>query len=258
MLLIDTHAHLFSEAFDADRKEVIERALDRNINKLLLPNIDETTIELTIGLANEHPETCFAMGGLHPTSVHANYKEQLQRLFSSFTPAQIVAVGEIGMDLYWDRTQKKEQTEAFIWQVEYAKKYNLPVVIHVREAFEETFQTLEPLLDGNLTGVFHSFTGTLDQAHKIISWGFKIGVGGIVTFKNAGVDKVIQEIALEHILLETDSPYLAPTPMRGKRNESSYLHYIAKKMGELHQLSVEEIAQITTQNAEQLFQLTHE
>jgi TatD DNase family protein len=258
MILIDTHTHLFSDAFDSDRTQVMERANESEINKLLLPNIDETTIEQVMEMVQHYPGICFAMGGLHPTSVQKNYREQLQKLFSAFNPEQIIAVGEIGMDLYWDTTHKEEQAEAFIWQVKYAKKNNLPIVIHVREAFEETFETLEPLLDNNLTGVFHSFTGTLEQAQKIIKWGFKIGVGGIVTFKNAGIDKVIKQIAPEHILLETDSPYLAPTPKRGKRNESSYLPYIAKKVAELHQLSVEEIAQITTKNAEQLFQLTHE
>jgi TatD DNase family protein len=258
MVLIDTHTHLFSDAFDEDREQVVERALENGIKKLLLPNIDETSMPDVLEMTAKHPDSCFAMGGLHPTSVTGEYLKQLDKLFSSFTPKQIVAVGEIGMDLYWDTTFKNQQAEAFKWQVNYAKKNNLPIVIHVREAFEETFKLLEPMLDGELTGVFHSFTGSAEQAQQIINWGFKLGVGGIVTFKNAGVDKVIAQIAPEHLILETDSPYLAPTPKRGKRNESSYLTYIANKVANLHNMQMEEVAHITTQNAKQLFQLPHE
>lgn len=258
MVLIDTHTHLFTDAFVEDREQVVARAMENGIKQLLLPNIDETSMPDVLEMTAKYPDACFAMGGLHPTSVKQNYLQQLEGLFESFTPRQIIAVGEIGMDLYWDATYKKQQAEAFKWQVNFAKQHKLPIVIHVREAFEETFDVLEPLLNGELTGVFHSFTGTVEQAEQIIDWGFKIGVGGIVTFKNAGVDKVITQLAPENLLLETDAPYLAPTPKRGKRNESSYLLYIAQKVADLHQISVQEIADITTRNAKQLFQLPNE
>jgi len=255
MQLIDTHTHLYTDAFDEDRETVVKRAIEQGVKKLLLPNIDETSIANLLDLHHKYPDQCLPMAGLHPTSVNNNFQEQLHNIFSQFDIAKIIAIGEIGIDLYWDKTYLQQQSEAFVWQINFAKQHHLPVVIHVREAFDEIFSLLSPLVDNNLTGVFHSFTGTIQQAEQILDWNFKIGVGGIVTFKNAGLDKVIQQISPEYLLLETDAPYLAPTPKRGKRNESSYLPYIAKKIADIHNLTVEEIAEITTKNAKSLFNI---
>ncbi len=255
MHLIDTHTHLFLSEFDDDRDQVIENARKNGVEKVLLPNVDNTTSLPLFELVDKYPEFCLPMMGLHPTSVNENYKDELRKVEDWLARRNFIAIGEIGIDLYWDKTFKKEQEEAFRYQIGLAKKNNLPIIIHARESFNEIFTIMDELNDENLTGVFHAFTGDNIQAEKIIAWGFKIGIGGIVTFKNAGLDKVVDNIDINHIVLETDSPYLAPVPKRGKRNESAYVLYIAQKIAEIKNISVEEVAEITTRNAKQVFKL---
>jgi TatD DNase family protein len=255
MELIDTHSHIFLPEFDADRDQVITNALESGVSKILLPNVDSTTTSALLDLVSEHPDVCLPMMGLHPTSVKEDYKEQLKTVEDNLSKRKYCAIGEIGMDLYWDKTFKKEQEEAFRYQIELAKKENLPIVIHARESFDEIFEIMHEVNDDNLKGVFHAFTGDNDQADQIVEWGFKIGIGGIVTFKNAGLDKVVHNIDINHIVLETDSPYLAPVPKRGKRNESAYVLYIAQKIAEIKNIELEEVAKITTKNARQLFNI---
>lgn len=252
-MLIDTHAHIYSEDYLDDIDHVIERAFQCNVRKIVLPNIDSSSLKSMLDLSSAYPQVCFPLIGLHPTSVNEDYQDELQLVDFWLTKRKFYGIGEIGIDLYWDKTFLNEQIASFRHQIQLAKKYELPVVIHVRDSFDQVFENLIPELDGSLTGVFHSFTGTSEQAKKIIEIGFKIGVGGIVTFKNSGLDVIIQDIPPEHLLLETDSPYLTPVPFRGKRNESSYLIYVARKIAELHHTTVDEIARITTENAENLF-----
>ena len=252
-MLIDTHSHIYSKDYSDDIDQVIERAYQCNIRKIVLPNIDSSSLKSMLDLSNAYPQICFPLIGLHPTSVNEDYEDELQLLDFWLKKRKFYGIGEIGIDLYWDKTFLEEQITVFHHQLQLAKKYKLPIVVHVRDSFDQVFENLLPELDGTLTGVFHSFTGTLEQASRIIDIGFKIGVGGIVTFKNSGLDKIIQNISPENLLIETDSPYLTPVPFRGKRNESSYLIYVAKKIAELHNTTVDEIARITTENAEKLF-----
>ena len=252
-MLIDTHSHIYSEDYSEDLDQVIQRAFQSNVRKIILPNIDSSSLKSMLDLSTSYPQVCFPLIGLHPTSVNEDYQDELQLVDFWLTKRKFYGVGEIGIDLYWDKTFLSEQIIVFRHQLKLAKKYNLPVVIHVRDSFDQTFEALLPELDGKLTGVFHSFSGTTEQAKQIIDIGFKIGVNGIITFKNSGLDAIIKEIATEHLLIETDSPYLTPVPFRGKRNESSYLIYVARKVAELHNTTVDEIARITTENAEKLF-----
>ncbi len=254
MNFIDTHTHLFSEQFKEDREAVVNRAIEAGVTKLLLPNIDLDSIEAMHDLVSKFPDNCYPMMGLHPCSVTENWKEELAVIKSHIDKNEYCAVGEIGMDLYWDKTTLNFQKAAFAQQIEWAKEKNLPVAIHVRDAFDETFEVIDQLNNDNLTGVFHCFTGTVDQANHILNYGgFKLGLGGVLTFKNSGLDKVIAEIDLNHLILETDSPYLAPTPHRGKRNESEYTTLIASKLAEIKNVSIETVAEITSQNALELF-----
>ncbi len=253
MNLIDSHSHLYLEEFNEDRKNVVHRAIEQGVNKILLPNVDKHTIIQMLNLTKAYPETFFPMMGLHPTSVNENYQSQLKEIKSWLSKEKFYAIGEVGIDLYWDKTFKNEQMIVFATQIQWAKQMHLPLVIHARESFDEIFEVLETENSSHLTGVFHSFTGTLSQAQRAVEMGFKIGINGIVTFKNSGLDKVVQEIDLENILLETDAPYLAPHPKRGKRNESAYLIYITKKLAELYNLSSAKIAEQTSRNAEKLF-----
>ena len=255
MQLIDTHTHLFLSEFDNDRDQVIENARANHVEKILLPNVDKSTINDLILLVDKYPHFCMPMIGLHPTSVKENYQEELSEVEKWLEKRKFYAIGEIGIDLYWDKSYLAQQEDAFLYQINLAKKYNLPIVIHARESFDEIFKILDKEIDNNLTGVFHAFTGNEEQAKKILEWNFKIGIGGIVTFKNSGLDQVVNNIDINHIVLETDSPYLAPVPKRGKRNESAYLKYIANKIAEIKNISVEEAAEITTSNAKQLFKL---
>lgn len=254
MILTDTHTHLYSEQFKDDIDTVIQNSINKGITRLFLPNIDSSSIDSMMKLEADYPNNCFPMMGLHPTSVAENYKEELAIIESWMNKQVFCAIGEIGIDLYWDKTYLEAQQEAFRFQIELAKKYNLPFVIHCRDAFDEIFEILDELNDDKMRGIFHCFTGTIEQANHIINYGnFKIGIGGVVTFKNSGLDKVIEQIDLKNIVLETDSPYLAPTPFRGKRNESTYLYTIAEKVAEIHQTDIETVASITTKNSVDVF-----
>ncbi len=253
MIFTDTHTHLYSESFSEDQHEVIERALQNNVSKFYVPAIDSTHTDAMYALEKNYPEHVKLMMGLHPTSVGENVEEELEHVFENFAKRDFIAVGEIGIDLYWDKSFLKEQKYAFKKQIHLAKEKNLPIVIHCRDAFDEIFEVLEEENHSSLRGIFHCFTGTKDQALKAIDYGMKLGLGGVLTFKNGKIDQFIDEIDLSNLVLETDSPYLAPSPFRGKRNESAYLIYVAKKISEIKKLSLEEIAATTTNNALQIF-----
>ncbi len=254
MGIIDTHSHIYLEQFDEDRDEILNRCKDKGVDKILMPNIDKDTIESMMSLHQSYPQYCLPMMGLHPTSVDSNYKNQLDVMYRMLSEEKFYAIGEIGVDLYWDKTYINEQLEAFKIQLKWAKEFNLPVVIHARDAFDEIFVAMDGMnLDG-VTGVFHSFGGSLEQAKKALNYkGFLLGINGVVTFKNSGLDKVIQQLELRNIVLETDAPYLTPVPYRGKRNEPSYLNYIVDKLSVLFNVSNKEVEKITTNNAQRLF-----
>jgi TatD DNase family protein len=253
-MFIDTHTHLYSDSFSEDRTETINRAINAGIERLLLPNIDIHSINGMHALTDEFPNNCFAMMGLHPGNVKEDWKDQLKVMKNHLDTRKYIAIGEIGMDLYWDKTFIEEQKEAFRIQVGWAKEYDLPIVIHARDAFDEIFEILDELNDEKLTGVFHCFTGDASQAEKVISYnGFKMGIGGVLTYKKAGLDETLKGVPLEYLILETDAPYLPPTPHRGKRNESSYLLHIAEKLTDVYGVSMTEIENVTTKNAVQLF-----
>jgi TatD DNase family protein len=250
---IDTHTHLYSTQFDEDRKETVARAIANGVSNFYLPAIDKSYAEAMFSIEKDFPNNMHLMMGLHPTSVKENYLEELDFVKTWLNKRDFVAIGEIGMDLYWDKTFVKEQQEAFRTQIHWAKEKKLPIVIHCRDAFDEIFEILEAEQGTDLYGIFHCFTGTLAQAKQAISYNMKLGIGGVATFKNGKIDRFLNEIALEHIVLETDSPYLAPSPHRGKRNESSYLTIIAEKLAHIYQIPLEEIAKITTANALAVF-----
>ena len=255
MKIIDTHTHLYLNQFKDDIDKVIQRSIDKGINKFIFPAIDSTHFDDMHDLKNKYPGSVYLMSGLHPTNVKENYKEELEFVVNSLKSHSYVAIGEIGIDLYWDKTYLKQQQDAFEFQIRLAIKNDLPIVIHCREAFDEIFEILDKENCSKLRGVFHCFTGTLEQANRAIKLGFKLGIGGVVTFKNGGIDKFLSQIDLKHIVLETDSPYLAPVPFRGKRNESSYITYVIDKLSEIYGLPIKEIASVTTKNAEKVFAL---
>jgi TatD DNase family protein len=253
MIFTDTHTHLYSEKFNEDREEVIKACLNDEITRFFLPNIDRASVAGMMSLVETYPNNCFPMIGIHPCSVGEDWKEEIKEYEELLTKYKFYAIGEIGIDLYWDKTLVNEQKEAFEYQILLAKKLKLPIVIHARDSFNEIFEIVDKHND-DLTGIFHCFNGTIEQAQKIMNYGgFKMGVGGVVTFKNAGVDKVVAQIPTEYLVLETDSPYLAPHPHRGKRNESSYLKIIAHKIAALKEISIDEVASITTENSKQIF-----
>ena len=252
-MFVDTHSHIYSEEFSSDRNEVIERAQNAGINCIILPNIDSSTIKSMLDLADSIPSLFSPLIGLHPTSVKEDFRKELQIMDYWLGKRDFKGIGEIGIDLYWNKTFISEQIEAFTTQIRWAKKLNIPTVIHVRDSFQEVIEVIIQEKDVTLKGVFHSFTGSIEQARQVIGLGFKIGVGGIVTFKNSGMDAVVKDIDLNNIVLETDSPWLAPVPHRGRRNECAYITAIASKIASLHQTSMEEVARITTRNAKQLF-----
>ena len=256
MFFTDTHTHLYLNAFDDDRANVVKKAVEQDVKYMLLPNIDSSSIDPMFELCKAFPENCFPMMGLHPTSVKENYKEELEIISGWFEKQNFIAIGEIGIDLYWDQSFQKQQEEAFRFQIDLALKNEIPIVIHSRDSFDEIFNVLEDYRGSGLKGVFHCFTGSLEQANKAIDLGFYLGIGGVLTFKNSGLDKVIAEIDLKHILLETDSPFLAPTPFRGKRNESAYINLVANRLSQIKNIDRKEIAKITTQNAIDLFKFT--
>ena len=252
---IDTHTHIFSQQFDNDIDEAVSRAKEAGLDMLLLPNIDIDSIEPMNNLCEKYPDYCFPMMGIHPTSVEKDFSKQLLVIESELAKGKYCAVGEIGIDLYWDKTLVEEQKLVFASQIDMALKYNLPIVIHARDSFDEIFEVLDNYKDRNLKGVFHSFTGSAEQALKAISMGFYIGINGIVTFKNSGLDKIIPQIDINNIVLETDAPYLAPVPYRGKRNESSYLPLIGSKISDILEINEKKVAEITSNNARKLFNL---
>ena len=255
MQIIDTHTHLYLKQFKEDIDNVISRAKENGVKKFVFPAIDSSHFQDMHNLKNRYPENIYLMTGLHPTDVKENYKEELDFITKTLKTHNYVAIGEIGIDLYWDKSFLKQQQEAFRFQIRLAIKNDLPIVIHCREAFDEIFEILNQENCGTLRGVFHCFTGNLDQAKRAISLGFLLGIGGVLTFKNGGIDKFLNQIDLKHIVLETDSPYLAPVPFRGKRNESSYIIYVLEKLSELYKIPKEEIALVTTNNAKKMFSL---
>ncbi len=254
MQFTDTHTHIYYHEGE-DLQTQMQRCFDHDINRLFLPNVDINSIEKVKATVSTFPENCFPMLGLHPCSIKEGYLDDLATIEQELSKMKVVAIGEIGLDLYWDKTTLKIQKDAFRIQVNWAKKLKLPIVIHCRDAFDELFELLHELKDDQLFGIFHCFTGNLEQAELAISMGFSLGIGGVVTFKNAGLDKVVKQLNLKDIVLETDAPYLAPMPYRGKPNESSYLIYIAQKIADLHEISLEEVARITTENSKLIFKV---
>jgi len=252
-MITDTHTHLYSSQFDEDRKEMMQRASDAGVSRFFIPAIDSTYTDSMLQLEKEYPEQVFLMMGLHPTSVKDNFKEELAHVKEMLDKRSFYGIGEIGIDLYWDKSTLPQQQKAFKIQIQWAKERGLPIAIHCRDAFDEIFEVLESEKDDKLFGIFHCFTGNLEQAKKAISYNMKLGIGGVVTFKNGKIDQFLNKIPLEHIVLETDSPYLAPTPFRGKRNESSYIVNVLEKLVDIYEKSSEEITNITTQNSKDVF-----
>lgn len=252
--MIDTHSHIYSEEFDADRDEVILRAQHVGVTKIILPNVDSDSLPRLLELEARYPDYCNAAVGLHPESVKEDYLKQLEIIKAELERRKYIAVGEIGIDLYWDKNYQTEQIRAFQTQVEWAIELNLPVIIHVRNSHRETIDTLKPYADSGLKGIFHCFGGTPEEAAEIFSLGdFKLGIGGVVTFKNSGLADSLMHIPLEKLVLETDSPYLTPAPFRGKRNESSYLRYVAVRLAEIYNVSQDEVDRITTESTCSVF-----
>ena len=255
MQLIDTHTHLYAEAFDEDRDLMIQRALDTGVTDFFIPAIDSTYTDRMLSLEKQYPDQMHLMTGVHPTHIKEHYKEELDHVSSLLNQRNFFAIGEIGMDLYWDKTYVKEQQEAFDLQIQWAKKYELPFVIHCRDAFDEVFEVLDGHNPNDLRGIFHCFTGTLEQAKRVLAYNLKLGIGGVVTFKNGKLDQFLNQIPLSEIVLETDAPYLAPTPYRGKRNESSYIQEVASKVAALYGLPIATIAEETSKNALEIFKI---
>jgi len=252
-MITDTHTHLYSEQFDQDRDAMIQRAKDAGVQRFFIPAIDSSYTERMFSLKENYPSDVFLMMGLHPTSVKENFKSELQHVKDWIDKKSFVAIGEIGIDLYWDKSFLAEQQEAFKLQIQWAKQKNLPIVIHCRDAFDEIFEILELEKATNLRGIFHCFTGTLEQAKKAISYNMKLGVGGVATFKNGKIDTFLSQIPLQNIVLETDAPYLSPVPFRGKRNESSYITYVVEKLAAIYEVSFNDITKITTKNSKEVF-----
>ena len=252
-MFIDTHTHLYLEDFDTDRDEVMARAMKAGVEKFFLPNIDSSSIRVLHALCEKYPKQCFPMMGLHPCSVKENYKEELSIAYDLLKKRKYYAVGEIGLDLYWDKTHIAQQIEAFKTQIQWALELNLPIVIHCRDAFNEIYEVLTQFKTLP-KGIFHCFSGTTEQAEKVIGLkNFKMGIGGVVTFKNSGLDKTLEKVDLKYLVLETDSPYLTPVPYRGQRNESSYLGIIARRLAEIKNCNVGQVAEVTTKNAIEIF-----
>ena len=253
MILTDTHTHLYIEAFDEDREEVIKNAIDSGVSRFFIPAIDSSYTESMLDLEKRFPDNVFLMAGLHPTHVKDNYKEELAHVEALLNSRKFYAVGEIGIDLYWDKTYFEQQRKAFAFQIGLAKKHGLPIVIHCRESFDEIIEVLDEVGIEDLKGIFHCFTGTLEQAQQAVDRNMKLGIGGVVTFKNGKIDTYLDQINLKHIVLETDAPYLAPVPYRGKRNESAYLLHVLQKLADIYGIEKEEIARTTTENSREIF-----
>ncbi len=252
-MFVDTHAHLYLKQFDDDREEMLARAHEQGIEKIYLPNIDSSSIERMLSLEAAHPETCFAMMGLHPCSVKENYEEELATVKQWLSERPFCAVGEIGIDLYWDKTFYEQQVDAFRRQINWAKELKIPIVIHCRESMDICIDIVREEKDENLFGIFHCFGGSIEQARAIMDLGFYMGIGGVATYKNSGLSEVLKEVPLESLVLETDAPYLSPVPYRGKRNESAYIHQIAVQLASIQSKALEEIEMQTTKNAAAIF-----
>jgi TatD DNase family protein len=252
-MITDTHTHLYSSQFKEDQKEMMQRAKDAGVSRFFIPAIDSSYTESMLKLEEDYPLDVFLMMGLHPTSVNENYKDELAHVKKWIDKKDFYAIGEIGIDLYWDTSFLTQQQDAFRTQIKWAKEKNLPIVIHCRNAFDEIFEILEAEKGDDLRGIFHCFTGTKEQALQAISYNMKLGIGGVVTFKNGKIDTFLNEIDIHHLVLETDAPYLAPTPYRGKRNESAYITNVVDKLVDIYELSFKEISEITTQNAKTVF-----
>lgn len=250
---VDTHAHIYHDDFKGDREDMLNRSRDAKVDKIYMPNVDSDSIDAMMELESRSAGMCTAMMGLHPCSVRRGFERELYVVEEWLSKRSFAAVGEIGTDLYWDKTLFGLQKEAFNIQVAWAKKYRLPVVIHCRESIDETITLVEQAKDDSLTGIFHCFTGNIDQANRIIRLGFLLGIGGVATFKNGGMDKLLPDVPLEHLVLETDSPYLAPVPYRGKRNEPAYIPIVASRISEIRKVSIDDVQRVTTQNALGLF-----
>ncbi|MBK9270204.1 MAG: TatD family hydrolase [Saprospiraceae bacterium] len=255
MVLIDTHTHIYLDDFKEDQSEMIHRAKQENISALLMPNIDLTSVNDLISLASSYPDYCFPMMGLHPCSVSENFRSELDTIYNYLSQGNWIGIGEIGLDLYWNKTSFSDQLDSFKIQLEWSKALRLPVSIHSREATEESLQLIEELQDGTLSGVFHCFSGTLEQAKRVCHAGFKLGIGGVVTYKKSTLPEIISSVGPHYLVLETDAPYLSPVPFRGKRNEPSYLKFVAMQISEILSMPIEEIGQITSQNARTTFNL---
>ena len=251
--MIDTHAHIYSDKFEGDRSEMLQKPFDSGVHKIMMPNIDRDSIEGMLALEAQYPDQCYAMMGLHPCSVKEDFEQELALVEEWLQKREFVAVGEMGLDLYWDTTFFEQQKEAFRIQAGWAKQYKKPLVIHTRNSMTETIELLQELKDDELVGIVHCFGGTLEEANQVIELGFLLGIGGVATFKNGGLDKVLPHVDLAHLVLETDSPYLAPKPYRGKRNEPSYIPLIAQRIAELKGITVAQVAETTDQNALKLF-----
>lgn len=257
MIFVDTHTHLYLEEFDNDRENVVRNALQKGVNYFFLPNIDSRSIDGMMDLSGKFPDHCFPMMGLHPTSVKANYREELAIVEGHLSSPEkrFSAIGEIGIDLYWSREFEDNQLSAFGFQLDLAVKYNLPVVIHTRNSFEQAVNVIEEKKSPEIRGIFHCFGGSLKQAEKAIDLGFLLGIGGIITYKNSGLQEVVEKVGLEHMVLETDAPFLSPVPYRGQRNESGYIPLIAQKIAEIKKTDLSEVAEKTTKNAFKLFNI---
>lgn len=255
-MLIDTHAHLYLKEFDTDRQEIISAAKRTGVSKILLPNIDSSTIVALNAICQQNPNYCYPMMGLHPGSVKKNFEEELKTIKKELDNGKYIAIGEIGIDLYWDQTLLKEQIDVFEMQIDWAKELGLPIVIHARDSFNEIFEVMDKKNDEKLCGVFHCFTGGTKEVEKILSYNnFLFGLGGILTFKNSGLDKIASNIPLSKIILETDAPYLSPDPFRGKRNQSAYVNLVAEKLAKIKGVSTRKVIEQTGKNAIELFDL---
>ncbi|MGD9329385.1 MAG: TatD family hydrolase [Cyclobacteriaceae bacterium] len=253
MEFIDTHAHIYLKEFNGDRKEVIAGAINSSVSKIFLPNIDRSTLGSVLDLEAEYPGLCFAMIGLHPCSVTADFEQELKTMEKWLEKRSFSGIGETGTDLYWDQSYRSQQIESLKIQLNWAEKYRLPIILHSRDSLDLSIQIIEEAHSGDLSGIFHCFTGSLDQARQIIDLGFFLGIGGVLTFKNSGLGSVIENVPLEKIVLETDSPYLTPHPHRGKRNEPAYISLIAQRLAEIYDTDISTIADITTENAKKVF-----
>ena len=255
MEFIDTHSHFYVQDFDKDRDEIIKESLAEGVSRILLPNIDLDSMQTLLNVCETYPQTCYPMLGLHPCDVKENYKEVLQKIFDYFPHHKFIGVGEVGIDLYWDTAFINEQKEAFRFQIQFALKHNLPLIIHKRQSYNETMDVLNEFQGEKLRGIFHCYSGSLPHAEEVIEKGFFLGIGGTVTYKSSNLDTILPSIPLKHIVLETDAPYLTPNPHRGSRNKSSYIPLIAQRIAEIKQTSIAEVAAQTTKNAIELFSL---